>query len=176
MSVELVGVTNKIVRDNSSKSMFYQLFDHLADNFSEDVAFYILDFMGFVEITFDKNNLNSDNYYWNYTIKHKLFNKIKDYNREVSLINCNKLRNFIFRHNIKVYNISEVIYDNKEKKFLLPKGRMFEHRPIFKHMKQIYVLSYKKDNDGTRYLIIDSNRNDNFENNTTINYNITKIY
>lgn len=159
--------------------MFNYIYDRLSNKVGEDCSMNILEMVGFAPINFDpeviKGKYNSwlNNYIkYKYPLDDKLRSLIDKYNKMIdnregvenqyaifiteydTLENIQKkIRNIIFRYNIKIYDIKSVIYDKKLNRNQVPMGRSFEKRPIFKGYKRVQYLSFNKYN-GDYYLVI----------------------
>ena len=164
-------ISESIVKRRAS-SMFCDLYQKFADNVGEDVAISILEMCGFVPVDLQKS---VPNFLYIKRVESKLRDMADSYNLTfekcphemvplwIAPMAVNKerrpelerrIRNYCFRHNIKVYHISEVIYNRQEKRTLLPIGRAFEHRPIIHKGKRFKILNYEKYMDN-HYIIVD---------------------
>ena len=153
-------------------SMFYDLYERFAEDVGEDVSILILEMCGFVPIDlqkappgyFERRRVESklrdlaDNYNLTYEKCHHemvpLWMAPMSFDREKRPEYEKRIRNYCFRHNIKIYHISEVVYNRQEKRTLLPMGRAFEHRPIVHNGKIFKILNYTEFN-GNHYLVVD---------------------
>ena len=159
--------------------MFNVLYNTLSDKVGEDCAIRILEIGGFVEVTF-KPKIKERSKYWNsvnyiYEIDDKLrrltdkYNYLIDKKKGKGYQNLfsiwaskddtaqtiqKQMRNIIFRHNIKVYHIKDVIYDKIKNINQVPIGNVYERRPIFKdNHKKIQYLDFTEYN-GNYYLVL----------------------
>ena len=157
-------------------SMFYDLYQYFADYIGEDVSIKILEMSGFIVIDMSANPRGNSSYYFGGNPVQGKLNDLFDYynltyepprndnflsmygqeymgRKDKRFFLEKRIRNYCFRHNIKIYDISEVIYDNKLKLTKLPIGRAFEHRPIIHDGKRIKLLNYTKFM-GNHYIVV----------------------
>ena len=152
-------------------NLLYQIF---ADKLGEDVAINILELCGFQEIDLENKEIDNYLYYFRNRVRWNVKRLINKYNLEFSIENEKKLRNYCFRHNIKIYQISEVIYDAYDKKTKVPLGKSFEQRPIIiKPYKKIQLYTIQEIN-GEYYMII--GYTDNLFFGDTITFDKRRIY
>lgn len=127
-------ITNNKMVKNPPISMFNTLYNFFAEKLGEDVSLLILNITGCVKIEF------KDQYWEHLDIKNKIKTLIYKYNYQHNKINELRLRNYIFRKNIKFYYIYDAMIKNNQ--VYLPIGRVYEKRPIVKKDKKIKMLSF----------------------------------
>jgi hypothetical protein len=165
-------ILDKKIAKEKPRSMFNDLYQNLSDKIGEDIAFKILRLTGIVPLKFELD------YWGGCGMEGNMRRLIDSYNSTPSLHYKKyklerRIRNIIFRQNIKVYMINEVICDRKSSKPYIFIGKVYEQRPIFPNNKdlKIQILDFIKF-EGCYYMVI----NYDFEiEKHNMNFNITRI-
>jgi hypothetical protein len=147
---------------------YYELYNFFSNKFGEDISMKILRITGVIPVRFFRHHFsfnimrNAWNYFnmeynvWDYFYDKKItsvFLKINNYNK--GIIQQKTFRNYIFRNNIKVYYLHEIITNKGTKDNYIPIGRFFEQRPVFPiKVCKILLCEIKYHNDNL-YIIID---------------------
>ena len=133
---------------------YYELYNFLSNNLGEDVSMKILRMTGVIRVIFYRHHYNiRDSYYINRNKILNVFNKINNYNKDI--IQQKSFRNYIFRYNIKVYYLHEIIIDKGTNNYYIPVGRFFEQRPVFPFKKCKILLCDIQYYNNNIYIIID---------------------
>lgn len=164
-------ILDKKIEKEKPKSMFNELYEFLSDKIGEDIALKILRLTGIVPLKFELD------YWGGFGLEYNIRTLISSYNlmsfnyKKIRLEK--RIRNIIFRKNIKVYMINEVICDRKSSKPYIFLGKVYEQRPIFPDDKdlKIQILDFLKF-EGCYYMVI----NYTYEiEESDMNFNITRI-
>jgi len=164
-------ILDKKIEKEKPKSMFNELYEFLSDKIGEDIALKILRLTGIVPLKFELD------YWGGFGLEYNIRTLISSYNlmsfnyKKIQLEK--RIRNIIFRKNIKVYMINEVICDRKSSKPYIFLGKVYEQRPIFPDDKdlKIQILDFLKF-EGCYYMVI----NYTYEiEESDMNFNITRI-
>ena len=158
--------------------MFNYLYDKLSDKVGEDCAIKILEISGFVEITFkpkiisEEKSCYGNRVQYMYRVDNRLRKLVDKYNylidkkegkRNPYMIGISsmeniesvsiRMRNIIFRHNINVYYLEDVIYDKILNNNQVPIGKVYKKNKIFKNNTRIQYLDFTEYN-GEYYLVL----------------------
>jgi hypothetical protein len=164
-------ILDKKIEKEKPKSMFNDLYEILSDKIGEDIAFKILRLTGIVPLKFELDYWGGFGLESNIRTLMDRYNSISFNYKKIRLER--RIRNIIFRQNIKVYMINEVICDRKSSKPYIFIGKVYEQRPIFPNNKdlKIQILDFLKF-EGCYYMVI----NYTYEiEKYNMNFNITRI-
>lgn len=132
---------------------YYELYNFFSNIFGEDISMNIIRMTGTIQVTFIKHHFNiGTSYFCNQRILN-VFKKIDNYNK--GIIQEKTFRNYIFRHNIKVYYLHEIITNKGTTDNYIAIGRFYEQRPIFPFKKRKILLCEAKYYNNDLYIIID---------------------
>jgi len=169
-------IYDKKIAKEKPTSMFNDLYQNFSDKIGEDVALKILRLTGIVPLKFELDYDLDERFFLQKTVKVNMITLIDRYNSTHLHYKKYKLekriRNIIFRKNIKVYMINEVICDRKYSKPYIFIGKVYEQRPIFSNNKdlKIQILDFIKF-ESFYYMVI----NYTYEIKHNMNFNITRI-